>query len=482
MVKVKAHRGEPLNENADTQAEKARQLPSEHRQWTTRTQTMTYEWRDNDGVMHVTAWSKAVRNALLRGGAEHQMQRALNRAVDNWIKIFMSSTDSGLQRIKQAANTGAHSDLMDSTRWGWRCMFQLQETDSWKKPATTTWAAEFLLREGESREFLGSWLHSSAVHEAKKRRTKQVISCSFPCGKWLHMIGARTSPGCELCKRERKTDSGATNVPVETVAHIQSAGCKAQKKSVIGAHNRCWKYLVGAITTHGEAKRDLEFIGGDKDRQLKKLWTETKIGSILPWDDIEDEAERLLESDGVTGHTSENTHADQDLGDGQGVELDETDPSHEVIFGRRRPDSIAVDWNNKVLHILEFKRTSDQRRTYRERGESRARAQHDVLVRSLEKVAEEAEGENRGWKIKLIIFVGGTCGSVHTQTFNSNLKVLGVVESKRNIIRKGLVHELLNAQDTVLCSYFAQRSGARDTSRSKDRNVEEAFQGLDSFI
>ena len=44
---------------------------------------------------------------------------------------------------------------MDSTRWGWRCMLQLQETDIWKKPATTTWAAEFLLREGESREFLG---------------------------------------------------------------------------------------------------------------------------------------------------------------------------------------------------------------------------------------------------------------------------------------------------------------------------------------
>ena len=58
-------------------------------------------------------------------------------------------------------------------------------------------------------------------------------------------------------------------------------------------------------------------IGGDKDRQLKKLWTETRIGSILPWDDIEDEAERLLESDGVTGQTSKDTHADQDLGDDQ---------------------------------------------------------------------------------------------------------------------------------------------------------------------
>jgi hypothetical protein len=84
MIKVKAHRGEPLNERADTQAENARQLPSECRQWTTRTQRMTYEWSDNDGVKHVTAWSKAVRNAMLRGGAEFQRQKALNRAANNW--------------------------------------------------------------------------------------------------------------------------------------------------------------------------------------------------------------------------------------------------------------------------------------------------------------------------------------------------------------------------------------------------------------
>ena len=102
------------------------------------------------------------------------------------------------------------------------------------------------------------------------------------------------------------------------------------------------------------------------------------------------------------------------------------------------------------LFVLEFKRTSDQSRDYRERGESRARAQHDILIRSLEKVAGEAEGENGGWKIKLIIFVGGTSGSVNVQIFNDNLQALQVLESKRNAIRKGLVYELLNAQDTVL--------------------------------
>jgi hypothetical protein len=62
----------------------------------------------------------------------------------------------------------------------------------------------------------------------------------------------------------------------------------------------------------------------------------------------------------------------------------------------------VVDWANKVLFVLEFKRTSDQRRDYREREESRARAQYDILIKSLERVARDAEGENEGWKIRLI--------------------------------------------------------------------------------
>jgi hypothetical protein len=36
-------------------------------------------------------------------------------------------------------------------------------------------------------------------------------------------------------------------------------------------------------------------------------------------------------------------------------------------------------------------------RLHRERGKSRGMDQHDILVRSLKKVAEDAEGENGGW-------------------------------------------------------------------------------------
>jgi hypothetical protein len=153
---------------------------------------------------------------------------------------------------------------------------QLQEADNWEKPAATTWAAEFLLRDSESREFL-------------------------------------CKSGVRTLQKGENMDLKTTDVlPTETVAHIQSAGCKAQKTSVIGAHNRCWKYLIGAISTHGEATRDLEFIGGDKDKQLEKLWAETRIGNILPWDEIADEAERLLESDQANRRVPDDDHVDKE--------------------------------------------------------------------------------------------------------------------------------------------------------------------------
>jgi hypothetical protein len=61
------------------------------------------------------------------------------------------------------------------------------------------------------------------------------------------------------------------NIPAETVMHIQSAGCKTQKKTIIWAHNRCWKYLLVDISKPREAKGDVEFIGKDKDRQPQRL-------------------------------------------------------------------------------------------------------------------------------------------------------------------------------------------------------------------
>ena len=124
---------------------------------------------------------------------------------------------------------------MDSKRWGWECMLQLQKAEDWKPPAATTWAAEFLLWAGESRDFLGFWINSGAIHEAKKRRATQAITWSFPCGKWLHMIGARASPRCELCRRERRHGQEAIErLPEETVAPIKLQDVKGKRRASFG--------------------------------------------------------------------------------------------------------------------------------------------------------------------------------------------------------------------------------------------------------
>ena len=98
------------------------------------------------------------------------------------------------------------------------------------------------------------------------------------------------------------------------------------------------------------------------------------MGEILPWDDIEEEAEKLLASRRKERRASDINQANQQRDD----ELvgDETESYDEVIFGQRRSDSLAIDWTSKTVCVLEFKRTSDQMSDYRERGESRALAQH----------------------------------------------------------------------------------------------------------
>jgi hypothetical protein len=101
-----------------------------------------YTWQDK-GVKRVSTWSKPVRRAMLKGGAEFQRQKMLNRAACNWNKEFLRTTDKGVARIRQVVCTGVKCDLMDSKRWVWECMLQLQEAEDRKTPAATTWGAEF---------------------------------------------------------------------------------------------------------------------------------------------------------------------------------------------------------------------------------------------------------------------------------------------------------------------------------------------------
>ena len=105
---------------------------------------------------------------------------------------------------------------------------------------------------------------------------------------------------------------------------------------------------------------------------------------------------------------------------------------------------------NEELLAIGFKRTRDARSNYVERATAVAQEQYTSLLTGL-----QAVGQVKGWKVQQIVFVGGTCGSVHVESFNKNMKALGVLESQWDPIRKKLVRRLLEEQDKVLRSYFA---------------------------
>jgi hypothetical protein len=140
-------------------------------------------------------------------------------------------------------------------------------------------------------------------------------------------------------------------------------------------------------------------------------------------------------------------------------------------FWRRRLDGIGLDTATQEFLAIEFKRTQDARNNYVERATAVAQEQYKSLLAGL-----QAVGQVRGWKVQQIVFVGGTCGSIHVESFNRNMKALGVLESKWDPIRKKLVRSLLEEQDKLLRSYLAQKGGTRSKGegRSKRRGREHA--------
>ena len=93
---------------------------------------------------------------------------------------------------------------------------------------------------------------------------------------------------------------------------------------------------------------------------------------------------------------------------------------------------------------------------YVEKAIAVAQEQYTSLLTGL-----QAVGQVKGWKVQQLVFVGGTCGFVHVESFNKNMKALGVLESKWDLIRQKLVRRLLEEQDKVLRAYFAQKGGVR---------------------
>ena len=99
-------------------------------------------------------------------------------------------------------------------------------------PAYGTWTADFMLRQNESRVFLGKYLNDPRVPWRHKRRELMAIAGIIPVAKWLAKIKQLSDVNCRLCKREQH-GANSENLPEETDGHINSAFCDGMATTVI---------------------------------------------------------------------------------------------------------------------------------------------------------------------------------------------------------------------------------------------------------
>ena len=108
------------------------------------------------------------------------------------------------------------------------------------------WCANFLIRRGQSRHFLGEWFDDESIPSGRRRRMMQLVLVNFPCGEWVHdKIDPQQSDRCSMCRRALRMERGSSfsevEVPRETVEHISGTGCKGQEEVVTLARKNSFR-------------------------------------------------------------------------------------------------------------------------------------------------------------------------------------------------------------------------------------------------
>jgi hypothetical protein len=87
-----------------------------------------------------------------------------------------------------------------------------------------------------------------------------------------------------------------------------------------------------------------------------------------------------------------------------------------------------LDTATKEFLAIKFKRTQDARSNYVERAtgcpdepKKGVNLLESCRVKSL-LTGLQVVGQVNGWKVQQTVFVGGTCGSIHVESFNRNMK------------------------------------------------------------
>ena len=90
LIKIKVHRGDPLNEEVDIRAEMGRLKEDNEKTWSTQTDRTIYQWSEPSMtkkgtlITKTSAWTQTVRNRMRQKAGEIQASKALERGEEKW--------------------------------------------------------------------------------------------------------------------------------------------------------------------------------------------------------------------------------------------------------------------------------------------------------------------------------------------------------------------------------------------------------------
>ena len=157
----------------------------------------------------------------------------LRRRYERWCKGDDIEDCTHNQRYEESYQSMVkvlqQNTWINDTKFLKSCVRARAEQGNINHLASGTWMAGFMLRQNESRAFLGQYLNDPRVPWRPwrhKRREMMAIAGIIPVAKWLAKIKQPSDVSCGLCKKARKQHGASTeNLPEETYGHINSAFC-----------------------------------------------------------------------------------------------------------------------------------------------------------------------------------------------------------------------------------------------------------------
>jgi len=200
---------------------------------------------------------------------------------------------------------------IDDRKFLTSCVRARVEQGNINHPAYGTWTADFMLRQNESRAFLGKCLKGPRFPLRHKRREMMTIAGIIAVVKCLAKIKQPSDVSCRLCKRAREQRGASTeNLPEKTYGHISSAFCHGMATAVTAAHHFIWRHLYASMQAAQTPASKLRFVAPDKESNMNTLcvccfvllWQEEEFEQICSRESLTEKAVDIEKTISVKEH------------------------------------------------------------------------------------------------------------------------------------------------------------------------------------